>query len=72
MLVLKSINEILDKKFFIPHYQRGYRWTNIQVEQLLDDIDKFVPLPIANNPGQNTFYCLQPVVVKKLSEIRFH
>lgn len=68
MLVLKSINEILDKKFFIPHYQRGYRWTNIQVEQLLDDIDKFVPLPILNNPGQNTFYCLQPVVVKKISE----
>jgi hypothetical protein len=69
MLELKAINEILDKNFFIPHYQRGYRWTNTQVEQLLDDIDKFVPLPIHNNPGQNTFYCLQPVAVKKITEV---
>lgn len=68
MLELKAINEILNKKFFIPHYQRGYRWTDMQVEQLLDDIDKFVPLPIHNNPGQNTFYCLQPVAVKKITE----
>mgnify|MGYP006912580864 FL=1 len=28
------ISELLDKQFFIPHYQRGYRWTNQQVEQL--------------------------------------
>lgn len=42
----KSINELLDKQFFIPHYQRGYRWTNQQVEQLLDDIDTFSPREI--------------------------
>ncbi len=41
--------------FFIPSYQRGYRWGESQVRQLLDDIYE--------NGGNS--YCLQPVVVKK-------
>lgn len=61
-----SINQLLDKQFFIPHYQRGYRWTPLQVEQLLDDIDSFSPREIREN--EKTFYCLQPVVVKLMSE----
>lgn len=62
-----SISELLDKQFFIPHYQRGYRWTKQQVEQFLNDIDGFMPKEI---PGkqEKTFYCLQPVVVKILDE----
>lgn len=63
-----AINEILDKQFFIPHYQRGYRWTNQQVQQLLDDIDSFSPREISGKPDEKTFYCLQPVVVKKMSQ----
>lgn len=58
------INELLDKQFFIPHYQRGYRWTNQQVEQLLDDIDSFSPREVPGKSNQKTFYCLQPIVVK--------
>lgn len=27
----KSINDLLKERFFIPSYQRGYRWTQIQV-----------------------------------------
>lgn len=38
---LKAINELLGLKFYIPSYQRGYRWTKIQVEDLLNDIDEF-------------------------------
>lgn len=62
-----AINMILDKQFFVPHYQRGYRWTSHQVRQLLDDIDSFSPKEI---PGkeEKTFYCLQPIVLKELSE----
>lgn len=54
----KKICEILGMKFFIPNYQRGYRWTKQQVKDLLDDVNEFDP----NNGG---FYCLQPLVVKK-------
>ncbi len=34
-LELKEIGELLDKRFFIPHYQRGYRWDDQQVQQLI-------------------------------------
>ncbi len=59
-LVLKSINQLLEYNFFIPSYQRGYRWNVSQVTQLLDDIWEFA---LKEKSGQE-FYCLQPVVVK--------
>ncbi|OQY41120.1 MAG: hypothetical protein B6229_00040 [Spirochaetaceae bacterium 4572_7] len=62
-----AISELLEYKFFIRHYQRGYRWTDQQVVQLLDDIDSFNPREVAGKPNEKTFYCLQPVVVKQLS-----
>ena len=45
-------------KFFVPSYQRGYRWGKDEVTRLLDDI-------YANG---NKNYCLQPVVVRKNGE----
>ena len=44
--------------FFIPDYQRGYRWSAKQVTELLEDIDAFEP----NNSA--SIYCIQPLVVK--------
>lgn len=38
---LKSVNELLGMKFFIPSYQRGYRWTELQIGNLLNDIWEF-------------------------------
>ena len=55
-----SITELLGKNFYIPEYQRGYRWTKNNVLQLLNDIWEYRQEP--NN--RNTFYCLQPVVVR--------
>lgn len=40
---LKSVNELLGMKFFVPSYQRGYRWTERQVKDLLDDLNEFKP-----------------------------
>lgn len=56
---LKSIQELLGMKFFIPSYQRGYRWTDLQIENLLNDINEF------NKGIDGDFYCLQPLVVKE-------
>lgn len=64
---LKSVNELLGMKFFIPSYQRGYRWTEQQVKDLLNDIDQFHPEK-NNDTGEETWYCLQPLVVKKMDE----
>jgi hypothetical protein len=57
---LKTITELLGLNFYIPEYQRGYRWTTDNVTQLLDDIWEY-----RNKGKAHTFYCLQPVVVKK-------
>lgn len=65
-LVLKPISELLDKSFYIPAYQRGYRWTKRQVTELLDDIKEFQQQ--AEDGSKEAFYCLQPIVVKKHNE----
>lgn len=59
-LELKSIQDILGKRFFIASYQRGYRWDIRQVEELLEDITEFAE----NKKQANDFYSLQPIVVK--------
>lgn len=62
-LVLKPVSELLDESFFIPAYQRGYRWTKRQVTELLDDIKEFQKQ--SEEGPKSAFYCLQPIVVKK-------
>lgn len=62
---LKTISELLGMNFFIPSYQRGYRWDKQQVEDLLNDIYSFATKP---NKSLKEFYCLQPIVVKKCNE----
>lgn len=67
IIELKTIRELLNKKFFIPSYQRGYRWTEQQVVDLLNDIEEFRTKQSDNNGNTPTddFYCLQPLVVKE-------
>ncbi len=62
-LDILSISQILDFNFYVPAYQRGYRWTEHQVENLLNDISDFKPDRIDSSDEQ-TWYCLQPLVVK--------
>ncbi len=61
-LELKSIEDLQDMSFYIPAYQRGYRWTTRQVEDLLDDIAEFI------NNGAKGIYCIQPLVVVERKE----
>jgi uncharacterized protein with ParB-like and HNH nuclease domain len=63
-LTEKTIGELLDFNFFIPSYQRGYRWSERQIEDLLEDINAFLPTQIEKS-DKKTWYCLQPVVVKE-------
>ena len=63
-ICLKAINDLLTDengqptRFWIPAYQRGYRWTSLEVTQLLDDVWEFI------QDRKGAFYCLQPLVVK--------
>lgn len=61
-ITLKPIKDLLKLRFYIPNYQRGYRWRKMQVEDMLKDIDQF----ISNSENRSSdFYCLQPLVVKE-------
>lgn len=62
-LMLKPISSLLQESFYIPAYQRGYRWKEKQVQDLLEDIREFYLTSL--NSEKDTFYCLQPVVVKQ-------
>ncbi len=57
---LKSVAELLDGQhhFYIPSYQRGYRWESKQVLDLLNDLAKYA------REEYDNLYCLQPLVVK--------
>ena len=44
--------------FFLPDYQRGYRWGKDEIERMLDDLYEN-----GTNP-----YCLQPIVVKTVGD----
>ena len=68
IIEMKSISNLLGLKFFIPSYQRGYRWNEQQIEDLLNDINDFRPESV-NNSDEGTWYCLQPLVVKKVKKV---
>ena len=62
---IKGILEIKGD-FFVPDYQRGYRWGENEVKQLLDDIDENRKKN-EKERGQNNYY-LQPIVLKEKGE----
>ena len=65
MTELITIADLIGKgSFLIPGYQRGYRWTQDEVEKLLNDIYEFN----ADGTEANEYYCLQPIVVKKIKD----
>jgi hypothetical protein len=65
-LRLRSVFDLLNERFFVASYQRGYRWTAQQVEALLEDLAAFQLSSRQSSP--DTYYCLQPVVVRRRGE----
>ena len=48
--------------FYIDAYQRGYRWSQNEVRDLLDDIREFSHV---KKQDDGTFYCLQPIIITR-------
>ncbi|WP_462191232.1 DUF262 domain-containing protein [Campylobacter concisus] len=69
MIEQRSVRDIIDKKinFNVPAYQRGYRWDKLNVTDLLNDLLEFM-----QDDSSGKFYCLQPLVVKKIGENRYN
>jgi len=74
-LELRCIDDLIGDAFFIPSYQRGYRWSSVEVKALLDDLEEFRQAKRRearalrdggagdHRSALGNFYCLQPVVV---------
>ena len=62
IIAFHTIKDFEGESFFIPDYQRGYRWTKREVLDLLNDSNDFYE---NNHDGS---YFIQPIVVKKLPE----
>ena len=66
----KAISDLLKgDNFYIPSYQRGYRWTSKQVEQLLRDLFAYANSThtVAEDGAEGDYYCLQPIVARKVT-----
>lgn len=57
-IVTKIIGELKEYRFFVPSYQRGYRWTEHEVIALFEDINEF-------STEDDKRYCVQPLIVKR-------
>ena len=58
LLELRTVSELNQYSFFVPSYQRGYKWTKKEVIDLLNDINEFKPRVI-DNSDEKTWYCHQ-------------
>ena len=54
-----TVFDLMGNNFYIPDYQRGYRWTKLEVKKLLTDLEKF----FQEHSNDNAFYSMQPLVV---------
>ena len=66
-VLCRTVSELRDLTFVIPDYQRGYRWTSQEVNDLLDDISGFD----IGSQKEPLFYYLQPLVVRRVDEKTF-
>ena len=74
-MAITSIDKLMGRTFFVPSYQRGYRWGRQEVEALLNDLWEFYLQAKEKKDeeerenlleeNKNVFYCLQPIVLYK-------
>lgn len=64
-LSMKNIWELHDYSFTIPYQQRGYKWTEYNIINLLQDLTDY----ISSGKG---FYCLQPIAIVPIDKSSNH
>ncbi len=60
-LLMKNIWELHGYSFKIPYQQRGYKWTEYNIINLLQDLSDYI------ESGKG-FYCLQPIAIVPLDK----
>ena len=65
VISLKPVKELLGMNFFIPDYQRGYRWEKQQAIDLLGGMYVFA---LKTCHSSEEIYCIQPLVVSEKAD----
>ncbi len=68
---IRTVGSLPDGKnhFYVPGYQRGYRWKRKQAEDLLSDLYSFnKQYELGSHNDIGDFYCLQPVIVREITD----
>lgn len=71
-ICMKAIGKLQDPitkepyHFFVPAYQRGYRWGKTEVNALMDDLKMYF-----DDSEAQPDYCLQPIVVRRRQDGRY-
>lgn len=63
---LKAISSLQGFEFIIPSYQRGYKWTSKNIEELINDFLDFI-----EKGDEKKMYCLQPLAVIPKGDKKF-
>ncbi|GEM_PF-6162717 len=59
-----TIIDLLSKvEYYLPDYQRGYRWEKKHIEDLLNDLHEFYEFSLTEKFGENDFYCMQSLIL---------
>ena len=68
--IIESVGKIFSngRIYNIPEYQRGYKWSEKDVNALLNDIDNFK----VDEKDNSKFYCLQNITIKKQENSNFY
>ena len=64
-ITLKPVKELVGMSFYIPDYQRGYRWLKQQATDFLEDIWAFTN---DIHKSDDEIYCIQPLVVQRKTD----
>ena len=64
-LIMKNIWDLKGYYFTIPYQQRGYKWTEYNITNLLQDLSDYI------KSGKG-FYCLQPIAIVPLDKSSNH
>lgn len=66
---IQSVKDRLVVNYRIPTYQRGYRWGEDQINDLISDLEDFYDsFYLDKNVDKKDYYCLQAMIVQEKSK----
>jgi len=63
---MSSVRDLLNNRYYIPTYQRGYSWEEEHVKALLTDIKDQIEMDAKNDNHTQAYYLASIVIMRRL------